>query len=160
MEDNAMRRQEHGFTLIEIIVTIVIVGIIAYIFLNFFSLGTGSYTLIETRSDVLQDERIVLDRMVREIRQAASTITITSATDISFPYDDNNDGINETYRYYLSGSNLRRTINGASDTLILDNVTSLTFSGDANRVTITFTVSRDGQSLTIQSRALRRTDLS
>jgi prepilin-type N-terminal cleavage/methylation domain-containing protein len=154
-----MTKREQGFTLIEIVVTIVITGIIAYIFLNFFSLGTDSYTLIETRNDVLQDERVVLNRMIREIRQAA-TITITSATDISFPYDDNNDGINETYRYYLSGGNLRRTINGASDTLILDNVSSLTFSGDTNQVTITFTVSREGQSLTIQSRALRRTALS
>jgi hypothetical protein len=141
------------------VVTIVITGIIAYIFLNFFSLGTDSYTLIETRSDVLQDERIVLDRMVREIRQAA-TITITSATDISFTYDDDSDGINEIYRYYLASGNLRRTIDAAGDTLILDNVSSLTFSGDTNQVTITFTVSREGQSLTIQSRALRRTALS
>jgi prepilin-type N-terminal cleavage/methylation domain-containing protein len=154
-----MTKREQGFTLIEIVVTIVITGIIAYIFLNFFSLGTDSYTLIETRNDVLQDERVVLDRMVREIRQAA-TITITSATDISFTYDDDSDGINETYHYYLASGNLIRTIDAAGDTLILDNVTSLTFSGDTNQVTITFTVSREGQSLTIQSRALRRTSLS
>ena len=159
MEHGTMTKREQGFTLIEIVVTIVITGIIAYIFLNFFSLGTDSYTLIETRSDVLQDERIVLDRMVREIRQAA-TITITSATDISFTYDDDSDGINETYRYCLASGNLRRTIDAAGDTLILDNVSSLTFSGDTNQVTITFTVSREGQSLTIQSRALRRTALS
>jgi len=154
-----MSKREQGFTLIEIVVTIVITGIIAYIFLNFFSLGTDSYTLIETRSDVLQDERIVLDRMVREIRQAA-TITITSATDISFTWDDSSNGVNDTYRYYLSGTDLRQTINGASDTLILDNVSSLSFTGDTNRITITFTVSRDGQSLTIQSRALRRSALT
>jgi len=154
-----MTTSERGFTLIEIVITIVITGILAYIFLNFFSLGTDSYTLIETRSDVLQDERVVLNRMTREIRQAA-TITITSATDISFTWDDTSDGINDTYRYYLSGSNLRRTINGASDTLILDNVSSLSFTGDTNRITIMLTVTRGGQSLTIQSRALRRTSLT
>jgi prepilin-type N-terminal cleavage/methylation domain-containing protein len=154
-----MITSERGFTLIEIVVTIVITAILAYIFLNFFSLGTDSYTLIETRSDLIQDERVVLQRMVRELHQAA-TITLTSPTDISFTYDDNSDGINETYRYYLSGSNLRRTINGASDTLILDNVSSLSFTGDTNRITIMFTVTRGGQSLTVESRALRRTALS
>jgi len=159
MEHGTMTKREQGFTLIEIVVTIVITGIIAYIFLNFFSLGTDSYTLIETRNDVLQDERVVLNRMIREIHQA-TILTITSSTDITFTYDDNSDGVNETYRYYLSSGNLRRTIDAAGDTLILDNVSSLTFSGDTNQVTITFTVSREGQSLTIQSRALRRTALS
>jgi prepilin-type N-terminal cleavage/methylation domain-containing protein len=159
MEHDTMTKREQGFTLIEIVVTIVITGIIAYIFLNFFSLGTDSYTLIETRNDVLQDERVVLNRMIREIHQA-TTLTITSSTDITFTYDDNSDGVNETYRYYLSGTDLIRTINGGSSTVILDNVNSLSLTGDTNRATITFTVTRDGQSIAIQSRALRRTALS
>ena len=154
-----MSRSQRGFTLIELVVTIVIVGIIAYIFLNFFNLGVDSYKLIETRGDLTQYERVFLNRIVREIHQAA-TLTITSSTDITFTYDDNADGINETYRYYLSGSDLHRTINGGSDLIILDNLSSLSFTGDTNRVVITFTISIEGQSLTAESSTLRRMSLS
>jgi prepilin-type N-terminal cleavage/methylation domain-containing protein len=154
-----MTRLQRGFTLIELVVVIVIVGIIAYIFLNFFNLGVDSYKLIDSRSDLTQNGRVVLQRMIREISQASS-LTITSSTDISFTWDDTGNGVNDTSRYYLSGTDLRRTINGSNDTVILDNVSSLSFTGNSYRIVIKFTVTSGNQNLTIESSALRRMSLS
>lgn len=154
-----MKKSEKGFTLIEMVMTIVITGILAYIFLNFFSLGTDSYNLIEKQSDLIQEGRIFLQRIVREIQQAGP-LDITSATEITFTYDDNSDGINETYRYFLSGNSLHQTINGTNDTIVLDNIGSLSFKGDKNHLYIMFTLKRTEQSLAVETYILRRTSLT
>ena len=148
-----------GFTLIELIITIVISTILAGILANFFSLGANTYNLISDSQDLIQDRRIVLQRMSREVRQAGS-LTIANSTDINFTYDIDEDGINETVRYFLSGSELHKTIDGTSDMVVLDRITSFAFSGSGSRLTVTVTTQQQDTTTTLQTDFLRRQSLS
>lgn len=148
-----------GFTLIEMILIIVLTGILAGIFVNFFSLGTDTFNLVEKNQEINQNVRLVLERMGRQIRQAGS-LTLTSTTDITFAYDVDDDGADETVRYFLSGDEMHSTIDGSTDTLILEHVSSLSFSGDSRRIVVFLTVTTDGQSLSIETSFLRRQSLT
>jgi prepilin-type N-terminal cleavage/methylation domain-containing protein len=152
-------KQAKGFTLIELALTIVITGILAGIFVNFFALGTDTFNAVEKNQGTNQNGRIVLLRMGKEIKQAAS-LTITSATDINFSYDVDDDGADEVVRYFLSGDELHKTIDGANDTLMLEDVSSLSFTGNGSRIVIAFTIAAGGQSTTLETSFLRRKSLS
>jgi prepilin-type N-terminal cleavage/methylation domain-containing protein len=152
-------KDTRGFTLIEIVVTIAITGILAGVFVNFFSLGAETFSLVANSQEVNQNKRIVLERMGREIRQAGS-LTITSTTDIVFSADIDETGIDEAIRYFLSGTDLHRTVDGAGDTIMLNNVDTITFSGNGNRVVIFLEISSGGVTSSIQTSFLRRRSLS
>lgn len=61
-------KKSAGFTLIEIIITIVIVGILAGIAALIILQGTRSYTEGQVRSNVHYQARYAMERMAREVR--------------------------------------------------------------------------------------------
>ncbi len=151
-------KSSDGFTLIELIITIVISTILAGILANFFSLGANTYNLISNSQDLIQDRRIVFQRMSREIRQAEN-LTVANSTDINFTFDIDGDGLNETVRYFLSGSELHKTINGTGNMVVLDSITALSFSGSGSLITLTVTTHKQDATTTMQTGFLRRQSL-
>ncbi|HCU05670.1 MAG TPA: hypothetical protein DIC51_05215 [Coxiellaceae bacterium] len=146
---NQMMNQNKGFTLIEIIMVIVILGIVSSIAAPMIYEASQSASQQYKMTDVLDDARIALERMTREIRMVrsataadlsigASTLTFTDVTA-------------SVITYTLSGSNLTR--NGQ---ILATHVTSLIFSyQDANGnttavvtqvryITITMVISESG----------------
>jgi prepilin-type N-terminal cleavage/methylation domain-containing protein len=107
-----------GFTIIELICTMVIIGILAAMFTGYFRSQALLFNTTASDQDLNQNARVILERMGNEVRQA-DTMTLTSATDFSIAADIDEDGINETVRYYLSGSNLHR-VDGADQTILPD----------------------------------------
>ena len=152
-------KNQNGFTLIELIITILISGILAGLLADFFSLGAGTYRLVSDSHGLIQDRRILLEHMGREIRQAGS-MSIKGSTDLTFTFDIDNDGTDETIRYYLSGSQLHKTVDGTGDTVVLDNISSIMFSGSSSLITIKITTGTGDISTTIQTGFLRRQSLS
>jgi prepilin-type N-terminal cleavage/methylation domain-containing protein len=77
-----------GFTLIEIVITIVLVSIIAGIGAMIVMQGVRSYAAEDTRSDVLYQARFATERIAREarlIRDATATnILAMTSTDLVF----------------------------------------------------------------------------
>ena len=74
-----------GFTLIELILTIIIVGIIAGVTAQVLMRGIDTYSLITNRKDTLQHARVGMDRMVSELLLVRSAdLTSISDTRISF----------------------------------------------------------------------------
>ncbi len=110
-----------GFTLIEMICTIVIIGILATMFTGYFSSQALLFNMTVSDQDLNQNARVILARMDSEVRQA-DTMTLTSSSDFSVTADVDGDGVIETVRYYLSGSDLHR-VEGA-DQSILQNVST------------------------------------
>ncbi len=81
---------KEGFTLIEIVLVLVIIGVLAGILIEPFRQGVQSYVSIETRADLTSKAREATTRMVREIRntqkEADNTpnISIAKATKFKF----------------------------------------------------------------------------
>ncbi len=109
-----------GFTLIEIVVTIVIVGIIGGIAAAIIAQGVRAYSDGQSRSEVHYQARFALERMAKEIRMmrsraAAPVNDIPSMTGTLLEYRTT-DGL--LVGFQLSGGSIqRREASGAWQTL-------------------------------------------
>jgi prepilin-type N-terminal cleavage/methylation domain-containing protein len=65
-------RKSNGFTLVEIVITIVVVGIIAGIAAMIIAEGARAYSDERSRSDVHYQARLAMERMAREARMVRS----------------------------------------------------------------------------------------
>lgn len=97
--------EQRGFSLIEMVLVIVIVGIIASVGAQL--MGTG-FQLYFTGRDTLSVDaqaRLALERMTRELRtvRPATGLTMTPATQITFT-----DETGTAVQYILGGGNLMR----------------------------------------------------
>ncbi len=114
---------KEGYTLIEIILVLVIIGVLAGILIEPFRLGVKSYIGIETRADLTSQAREATVRIVREMRnirkQVDNTPEISTANATSITFTDN-QGI--PISFSLSGSTVLRDTN-----ILADKVSSLDF---------------------------------
>lgn len=113
--------KKRGFTLVELCITISLIGILFATSSLLLSSGLDSYEHIHARGDSSQRARYALERMVREIRSTTMTLQSISASSVGF-LDSQNQ--NATFSYN-SGT---QTLSRGTDTL-LENVTALTFIG-------------------------------
>ena len=149
-----------GFTLIEMICTIVIIGILATMFTGYFSSQALLFSTTVSDQDLNQNARVILERMASEVRQA-DTMTLTSSSDFSVTADVDGDGVIETVRYYLSGSDLHR-VEGA-DQSILQNVSTFQCALEAGNTILTIqnlTFSSGGVSRSFATSILMRRELA
>src|SRR3990167_5753588 len=98
-------KKKKGFTLIELVIVITIVGIAASI-IGAMLLGTiNAWTFKVNRYDLLWDGRLALDRMTREIRAIKNTTSVTTASSAQFRFTNTGDA---DITYSLSSTNLNR----------------------------------------------------
>ena len=121
-------RNEDGFTLIEVVITIVLVSVLAGVAAMLMLQSIKSYAIEQSRSDVHYQVRFAIERMEREIRlirsRTAADISIMNPGDISFTDIQNNK-----VRFQLSAGTIRRSQdNGATWLTLATGVTALTFS--------------------------------
>jgi MSHA biogenesis protein MshO len=80
-----MMQMTKGFTLIELVMVIVIVGILSTMTTNILTLPVKSYMDLERRTTLVDSAEITLRRMQRDIRRALpNSIRITGGTAIEF----------------------------------------------------------------------------
>ncbi|OGY44679.1 MAG: hypothetical protein A3B89_04320 [Candidatus Buchananbacteria bacterium RIFCSPHIGHO2_02_FULL_40_13] len=107
-----------GFTLVEVIIAINISVILFLIISLAYYTSQNTYKKTDRRAEITQNSRVILDRIIRELRQAQSVTTPLPA-DNSNPatlpseieFEDGHDISTITYiRYYLSGTNIKREV--------------------------------------------------
>lgn len=113
-----------GFTLIEVIMVLVILGIVAGIVTPFVANAIRYWDLVRKERELISTARYAVNRVVREIRQLKNTNSITTYTDTDFAFTRiKADGTDENVEFQQSGDILLRN----SDELA-DDVQSLTFT--------------------------------
>ena len=108
-----------GFSLIELMVTVVILGLIVLGLVTFFTGGARSWIAGQSQLEAQRNARQAMDIMVREIREADYVDNSSTSSSIVFhtPFDGT-----ISYSLPLGSSDLKR----GSNTMI-SNVQSLTF---------------------------------
>lgn len=126
-------RNEKGFSLIEYMMVVVIMGVIIAIGAPLVFEATDAWLLQSKRKEMSESAKIAMDRMAREIRRIQSRTSVATANSSSFRFTDI-DGRDITFD--TSSATLRRTENSAVNTLA-DNVNSFSLIYyDANGATI------------------------
>ncbi len=104
-----------GFTLIEIVIVIVILSMVSGITVYFVVNSLKVYAMSARQKELLDEGKLALERMVRDIRDAKSITTPASGSSgntITFTRThatgSGQDLANETITYRLNGSNLQR----------------------------------------------------
>ena len=106
MTQNLQRRIHNGFTLVETVLVIALLGVLAFALGPALGESFKSYDLIQSRRIVLMEARSAFERMVREIRlieSASDVLDVSSSTHFQFEYPNNT-----TILYTLNGTNLLR----------------------------------------------------
>ncbi len=78
-------RNTKGFTLMELIIVIVLLGIIGLMGANFISTAFKGFSDTDIRNDIYEEGKTVLVRMERELRNALpNAVNLAGATDLQF----------------------------------------------------------------------------
>ncbi|MCK4245054.1 MAG: prepilin-type N-terminal cleavage/methylation domain-containing protein [Candidatus Omnitrophica bacterium] len=112
-----------AFTLTELVMVVVLSGIIAGILSILIRQVSDVYTFVRVRGVALSDNRLAMNRMMREIRQIKSSFNLYKAQETAlrlYKID------NECVEFYLSGTELKRK--GGSDDILATDVTLLEFT--------------------------------
>jgi prepilin-type N-terminal cleavage/methylation domain-containing protein len=113
---------QRGFSLIELVLTLLILGIIAAVVSQYALQGIRSYSGEQDRGDAHAQARLAAERLAREVRAirsaTAADIPIMAATDLQFT-----DSLGQTIRFTWAANVLAR--NGQT---LAVNVTSFAFT--------------------------------
>jgi prepilin-type N-terminal cleavage/methylation domain-containing protein len=130
-----MRKREAGFTLIEIVVTLVLVGILSVFAGLFMTTFLNGYFMVKNNSDTAMKAQMALDRISIELRDI-SPVSVSVPSPVSIPIDNsritytNSLGVVKTIKFvapniYLSTS---------TDNILIDNVQSFQLNATLKNV--------------------------
>lgn len=116
--------KSNGFTLVEIVITIVLIGILSGVAAMIIMQGVRAYSDEQSRSDVHYQARLAVERMAREIRQIRSRTDISTWTDTNMRFTDASGNV---VGFEHVGSNINRW-DGATDTVLASGITPFDYN--------------------------------
>jgi prepilin-type N-terminal cleavage/methylation domain-containing protein len=128
---------QKGFTLIEMIMVMVILGIIGTITFQVLSAGVETFVVSRERKDLYDQGRLALERMAREIRAAsgiAYPVVGASGTYINFTMAAAQPGALDTstsFTYQVNGGNLERVGDVSGTHTLASDVSTFTVTHEA-----------------------------
>ncbi len=122
-----MHKREAGFTLIEIIVTLVLVGILSVFAGLFMTSFLNAYFLVKNNSETAMKAQMAMDRVSIELREVNAVSALTNNSLITYT---NPSGAGRTIKFV--GSNLY--LSTPSDNLLIDHVQAFQLSATYGNV--------------------------
>lgn len=158
---------ERGFTLMELVVVMVVVGVLSVTIVPFIKVNIDSYIRVRNGKDAIQSTRIALNRMVEEIKR------IPSPGDLIWGYSSSirfrmPDGTRVAYRF--EDATITRQVGLFSNHIILlrgvrafnltyfddDGSSSSWASSSVRRIKIEINVGTDQQNFTLSKQVTPR----
>ena len=99
------KSRRNGITLIELVIGMVLMGIVALVVANALSTGVKGNLVTDNRKEGLDQARVAMERMTREIRNLRSSSDISAATATTFTFVDTSGA---SISFALSVGNLNR----------------------------------------------------
>ncbi len=129
-----------GFSLVELLVVLAVLGLVMAGALGLLDAGTRSHALGAARTEAQQNARVALERIARELRQAGydptgaavPAILVAEPTRLVFQMDVNGNGVidptRERITYLVRGDGVLRRDAGAGAQPIVEGVRRLEFA--------------------------------
>ena len=126
-----MRKREDGFTLIEIVVTLVLVGILSAFVGLFMTTFMKGYFMVKNNSDTAMKTQMALDRISLELRDATAVSVLTDNSLITYKNTQIDPlGADRTIKF--AGSNVY--LSTPADNILIDNVQAFQLTATYNNV--------------------------
>jgi prepilin-type N-terminal cleavage/methylation domain-containing protein len=122
-----MRECEKGFTLIEIIATIVLIGVLGSIAVLFMGNFLKGYTTVKSNSSAALKAQMALNRISLELKDLNALYSLTD--NVSMTYK-NSLGDNRTIKFAGSGIYISTT----TDNLLIDSISNFSLSAAYDNV--------------------------
>ena len=123
------RSNDCGFTLIELIITVVLVVILVGTLWMVFYAGFSTFYNQDTRIRLKGEAGRAFIGLEKELREATS-VTSAAAADLTFTLDTDDNGVDETVQYVWSGTagTALNRVSGGATTPVVSKVNSLALS--------------------------------
>jgi prepilin-type N-terminal cleavage/methylation domain-containing protein len=122
-----MLKQEAGFTLIEIVVTLVLVGILSVFVGLFMTTFLNGYFMVKNNSEMAMKAQMALDRMSIELKDVSAVSALTDNSLITYTSPS---GVGRTIK--IVGSNIY--LSTPSDNILIDHVEAFQLSATYRNV--------------------------
>ncbi len=153
--------KHNGFTIIELIITIVILSIIGVFTFQFITSGVESYITVSAGEDVARETRLALERMAREVRAATNGVSdpiilpLAGASDnkISFNRTPTATDNSTQVTFQVASGTLQRKRDSNTPEPLASNVSSFTVTRSSGGELITLDLTLSGQT-TVRQRTV------
>ena len=159
---------QKGVTLIELVITMVLMGIVAVVVANALSTGIQGNLVTDNRKEALDQARVAMERMRREIRNLNNSASVTTGSATQFCFTDTESTL---INYSLQGADIKRKEAGlvacpvGEGETLSTNITSFSFgyvrangtvdtayaAGTTKRIRITLTSTISVESVQLQT---------
>jgi prepilin-type N-terminal cleavage/methylation domain-containing protein len=128
-----------GFTLIEIVIVIVILSIISAITIKFLVDSLRIYTMTVYQKTLLDEGKLALERMCRDIRDANSITSTSDSITLTRTNATAQDIAGESITFRLTGSTLER-VKASIGYAMASNVSTFAVTNTSNEITLQLTL--------------------